>query len=168
VIFDRQVRFPAFLNARIRSLAAAALTASALLGAGCSSVGEYTPNLRSLGVYKLDINQGNYITQDQVERLREGQTKQQVRAILGTPLVSSAFRENRWDYVYEFKRQGVTTEHRTFTVLFDGDKLVRWQGDEMPASAMELNRSAAEKAMKTESNEESGFMRWLRGLFHSS
>jgi outer membrane protein assembly factor BamE len=138
-----------------------------MLAAGCSTMSEYFPSLRSLGVYKLDINQGNYITQDQVERLRQGMTKQQVRAVLGTPLVTSAFRENRWDYVYEFRRQGVTTEHRTFTVLFDADKLARWEGDELPASAAELNRSAAEKSLKGESHEESGFMSWIRGVFGS-
>lgn len=123
-------------------------------------------SFRSLGVYKLDINQGNYITQDQVGKLKEGLTRQQVRAILGTPLINSAFRENRWDYVYEFKRQGVTTEHRNFAVFFNEDKLARWEGDEMPASAVELNRSAAEKSLKAEPNDESGLMRWLRGIFH--
>jgi len=129
-------------------------------------MGEYLPNLRSLGVYKLDINQGNYITQDQVERLKEGQTKQQVRAILGTPLITSAFRENRWDYVYEYKHQGVTTEHRKFAVFFADDKLVRWEGDDMPTSAEAQNRSEAGKSLKAEADEESGFMRWLRGVFH--
>lgn len=123
-------------------------------------------SFRSLGVYKLDINQGNYITQDQVAKLKQGLTKQQVRAILGTPLITSAFRENRWDYVYEFQRQGVTTEHRKFAVFFTDDKLARWEGDEMPASAVELNRSAADKSLKTEPNDESAFMRWLRGIFH--
>lgn len=157
--------FPFSLHCILRHVAIATVAALALASTGCTTVSEYVPTLRSLGVYKLDINQGNYITQDQVDRLKEGQSKQQVRAILGTPLISSAFRENRWDYVYEFKRQGVTTEHRTFAVFFADDKLTRWQGDEMPASAVELNRSAAEKSLKAEADEESGFMRWLRGIF---
>ena len=62
---------------------------------------------------------------------------------LGTPLVVSLFRDNRWDYVYEFTRQGVVREHRTFTVYFVDDKLARWEGDEMPISIAELNKSAA-------------------------
>ncbi len=53
--------------------------------------------LSSLGVYKLDINQGNYVTQDQVDKLKVGQTRQQVRIALGTPLVTDAFHANRWD-----------------------------------------------------------------------
>jgi len=138
---------------------------AAMLVAGCSTISEYVPSLRSLGVYKLDINQGNYITQDQVDKLKEGLSKQQVRVLLGTPLVTSAFRENRWDYVYEFKRQGVTTEHRKFTVYFVDEKLARWEGDDMPTSAAEQNRSAADKSLKAEADEESGFMRWLRGIF---
>jgi outer membrane protein assembly factor BamE len=139
--------------------------AVSMLTAGCSTMSEYVPNLRSLGVYKLDINQGNYITQDQVDKLKQGMTKQQVRTVLGTPLVTSAFRENRWDYVYEFRRQGVTQEHRTFAVFFAEDKLARWEGDELPTSAVELNRSATEKSLKAESHQESGFMSWIRGVF---
>jgi hypothetical protein len=56
---------------------------------------------------------------------------------------SAVFRDNRWDYVYEFTRQGVVREHRTFTVYFVDDKLARWEGDEMPISVAELNKSAA-------------------------
>ncbi len=156
------MRFPTL---RFRSFAGPLVLLVALLAGGCSTTGNYVPSFRSLGVYKLDINQGNYVTQDQVDRLNAGQTKQQVRAILGTPLVTSVFRDNRWDYVYEFQRQGVVVEHRKFAVFFDEDKLARWEGDELPTSAAELNRSAAEKSMKAEPDEESAFMRWLRGIF---
>ena len=124
------------------------------------------PTARSFGVYKLDINQGNFLTQDQVDRLKAGQTRQQVRAILGSPLVTDAFRDNRWDYVYEFKRQGHVTEHRTFTAYFVDDKLARWEGDEMPTSAAVLNRTGSEKAMMADqSGSQSGFFSWLRDIF---
>src|SRR5512139_3052565 len=114
---------------------------------GCLVLETYMPTARSLGVYKLDINQGNYLTQDMVDKLKEGQTKPQVRLVLGTPLVTSAFRDSRWDYVYEFTRQGKTLEHRQFTVYFVDDKLARWEGDEMPMSAAALNRSATDKSL---------------------
>ena len=52
----------------------------------------------------------------------------------------SAFRADRWDYVYEYTRQGRVVEHRKFTVYFVDDKLARWEGDEMPQSVVELNR----------------------------
>jgi outer membrane protein assembly factor BamE len=126
-----------------RHLGVAALAAIALLCAGCTTIDTYLPTLRSYGVYMLDINQGNYLSQDMVDKLKVGQTRVQVRQLLGTPLVVSLFRDNRWDYVYEFTRQGRTLEHRTFTVYFVDEKLARWEGDEMPASIAELNKSAA-------------------------
>ena len=105
-------------------------------------------------IYKLDINQGNYITQDQVEKLKVGQTRQQVKAVLGTPLVADAFHSARWDYVYEFQRRGRLLEHRQFTVYFVEDKLARWEGDEVPPSPAEVARSgggdaALDKSLST-------------------
>jgi outer membrane protein assembly factor BamE len=126
-------------------LTAPALVLAASLGAGCATVDTYMPTLRSFGVYKLDINQGNYLSQDMVDKLKVGQTKTQVRQFLGTPLLISPFRENRWDYIYEFTRQGQVTEHRTFSAYFVDEKLARWEGDEMPASMAELNREALSK-----------------------
>jgi outer membrane protein assembly factor BamE len=125
------------------SFPAAALTLATLFAAGCSTIDTYMPTLTSFGVYKLDINQGNFLSQDMVNKLKVGQTKPQVRLILGTPLVVSVFREDRWDYVYEFMRQGRIVEHRKLAVYFVDDKLARWEGDEMPPSAAELNREAA-------------------------
>ena len=124
---------------------AVALAAASL--AGCQTWETYAPTLRNFGVYKIDINQGNYITQDLVDRLRVGQTRPQVRLVLGTPLVQSAFRDNRWDYVYEYQRNGRVREHRQFTVYFKEDALARWEGDEMPQSAQDLNRIAATRTM---------------------
>jgi outer membrane protein assembly factor BamE len=135
---------PAVTTAR-RLLASAA---AALALAGCQTMETYMPAFRSFGVYKIDINQGNYITQDMVDRLKVGQTRQQVRLVLGTPLVVSAFRDNRWEYIYQFSRQGRIVEHRQFAVFFLDDKLARWEGDEMPQSVVELNRAAGEKALK--------------------
>src|SRR4029078_6675275 len=92
----------------------------------------FMPLISQFGVYMLDINQGNYLSQDMVDKLKVGQTKAQVRAQLGPRLFLSLFRDNRCDYVYEFTRQGIVREHRTFTVYFVDDKLARWEGDEMP------------------------------------
>jgi outer membrane protein assembly factor BamE len=124
-----------------------ALALAALLASGCQTIDTYLPTARSFGVYKLDINQGNYLSQDMVDKLKVGQTRPQVRLVLGTPLVTSAFRDNRWDYVYAFARQGKTLEHRQFAVYFVDDKLARWEGDEMPPSAAELNRAASSKSL---------------------
>ncbi len=117
---------------------------------GCSTVTpleDFVPIITQFGVYKLDINQGNYLSQDMVDKLKVGQTKQQVRMVLGTPLVMSAFRADRWDYIYEFRRSGRLREHRQFTAYFADEQLARWEGDEMPQSAQELNRQAATRAL---------------------
>jgi outer membrane protein assembly factor BamE len=128
-----------------------ALALGALVLTGCAAMtapfDNYLPLITQFGVYKLDINQGNYLSQDMVDRLKVGQTKPQVRATLGTPLITSAFRENRWDYVYEFKSAGRVREHRQFTVYFKDDALARWEGDEMPQSAQDLNRVAATRSL---------------------
>jgi len=134
----------AFLRPLSRSLMLAGFVFAVVCAlGGCQAIDTYFPTLRTYGVYMLDINQGNYLSQDQVDKLKVGMTKAQVRQQLGTPLVVSVFRENRWDYIYEFMRQGVVREHRTFTVYFVEDKLARWEGDEMPISVAELNKSAA-------------------------
>ena len=69
-----------------------------------------------------------------VEKLKTGQTKSQVRLILGTPLIADAFHGNRWDYVYRFENQGRVLEERKFMVAFKDDKLERWGGDDIPVS----------------------------------
>jgi outer membrane protein assembly factor BamE len=145
-------------------LGLAAIVLAGFAAAGCATVDEYLPTLRTFGVYKLDINQGNYLSQDMVDKLRVGQTKPQVRALLGTPLVVSPFRENRWDYVYEFTKQGQVVAHRTFTAYFVDDKLARWEGDEMPQSVAELNRAAATRALPPEG--ENAVVRWFKGIFN--
>lgn len=158
----------ASLPHRVRRLLSPLLAAlvAAVLASGCATVETYVPAVRSLGVYKIDVNQGNYLTQDMVGKLKEGQSRSQVRAILGTPLVNSAFRADRWDYVYEFARQGRVIEHRAFIVYFVGDKLARWEGDEMPQSMAEINRAAVDKSLgHIPSADDPGFLEWFFGLF---
>jgi outer membrane protein assembly factor BamE len=140
------------------------VVASAALGlAGCAQMtapfDTYLPYISQFGVYKIDINQGNFISQDMVDKLKEGQTKQQVRLVLGTPLIASVFRENRWDYLYEYRKDGRLQTHRQFTVYFKDDALTRWEGDEMPKSVQELNRTAATRALPEDVyGEDAGFI----------
>ena len=131
---------------RILRAGIAAAAASAILG-GCQTWTTYMPAIEQFGVYKLDINQGNYLTQDMVDKLKVGQTKVQVRQVLGTPLLTDAFHDNRWDYVYQYSRHGRVVERRQFAVYFVDDKLARWEGDELPVSTAQLNRIAADRAL---------------------
>ena len=91
-----------------------------LLLAGCSSV----PSL----LYKIEIQQGNVITQEMVNKLKPGMTRSQVRFALGSPMISDAFHENRWDYLYWFEQRGQLVEQRKLTVFFENDQLVRIDG----------------------------------------
>lgn len=133
---------------------------------GCATFNDYD-YLYHFGVYKLDINQGNYITVDQVDKLKVGQTRQQVRLVLGTPLLTDPFHANRWDYPYEFTRQGRTLEHRQLTLYFVDDKLARWEGDEMPPPPAEVARngggdSALDKSLSTAPK--TGDTNWFQDL----
>lgn len=85
--------------------------------------------------YRMEIVQGNFVSKEQVSALKPGMGRQQVRDILGTPLVVSVFHADRWDYVFTIKRQGVAEQSRKLVVFFKGDVLDRFEGDEMPSEA---------------------------------
>jgi outer membrane protein assembly factor BamE len=110
------------------SLTRTVLCLAVLLG-GCSRV----PMLPGLSPYKMDIQQGNYVTQDMVAKLKPGMSKAQVRFALGTPLVVDPFHTDRWDYIYVLQKGGKVAEHRRLVVLFEGERLLRLEGDVTPA-----------------------------------
>lgn len=93
--------------------------------AGCSSSKFGFP-------YRVGVQQGNWITKDQVAMLRPGMTREQVRFALGTPTLTSALHANRWDYPYYYRSGNGKVEERVFTVMFDGGQLTSWKGDEQP------------------------------------
>ena len=84
--------------------------------------------------YKIDIQQGNVVTQEMVAKLKPGMTKAQVRFVLGTPLITDAFHANRWDYVYRYQKAGKLTEERKLALFFDQELLQRVEGDVVAAS----------------------------------
>ena len=85
--------------------------------------------------YKVEVVQGNFVSREQVEALQPGMSRQHVREILGTPLVTSVFHADRWEYVFTIKRQGVQAQSRNLTVFFEGERFVRAVGDEMPSES---------------------------------
>jgi len=109
----------------------ACLTAAAgfvtLIGAGCTSTSDRFSNgvvdgLTSIVTpYRIDIVQGNVVTEEQMKLLKPGLTKLQVRNLLGSPLLTDPFHAQRWDYVFSIRRPGVDPQLRTVTVRFDGD-----------------------------------------------
>lgn len=85
------------------------------------------------GVYKIDIQQGNVVTQDMIDQLRPGMTRRQVRFIMGNPLLTDTFHSNRWDYLYSIQPGGGKRQQERVSLVFDGsDQLVGLSGDFMP------------------------------------
>lgn len=93
--------------------------------------------LPGLTPYKLDIQQGNHVTQDMIDKLKPGMSRSQVRFVLGTPLVVDPFHVDRWDYVYVLQKQGRVIEQRRIVVRFQDDRLVGIEGDVVPAKGGE-------------------------------
>jgi outer membrane protein assembly factor BamE len=121
--------------------------------AGCKQV----PMLPSLTPYKIDVQQGNYVNQQMVAKLKPGMTRAQVRFILGTPLVVDPFRTDRWDYVYLLNKRGEVTEQRRIAVIFEQDKLKRIEGDVVAAGAGAVkDESGARPPAPTEAKPQPG------------
>lgn len=113
--------------------------------AACSNV--KMPDVASaITPYRIDIRQGNYITQEMVAQLKPGMSRDQVRFLLGTPLVADIFHADRWDYVYSFRPGRGETQMRRFSVFFEDGKLVRVAGDVVGAEPGEAEAAAAEAA----------------------
>jgi len=100
--------------------------------AGC---GSWSNPIDRIKPHKIDIPQGNVMTQDMLDKLKPGMTRSQVRFILGTPLIVDPFRANRWDYVFRLEKEGKLIETRRVAVIFEADRLKSLQGDVMPRSA---------------------------------
>lgn len=115
-----------------KTLLSVLLIAPFLLG-GCSYVG--IPSVGSLPfVHKIDVQQGNVITQEMVAQLRRGMDKKKVQFIMGTPVIRDTFHAERWDYLYTYQERGGAVEKRRVTLVFADDKLDHVLGDVKPAA----------------------------------
>ena len=108
-----------------------------LLLAGCSSI----PSLP----YKIEIQQGNVITHEMLEKIKPGMTRAQVRFVLGSPVISDAFHGNRWDYVYRLEQEGRLIERHRITVFFEDDRLTHTEGRLRPSLAVAPPKAAVAK-----------------------
>jgi outer membrane protein assembly factor BamE len=80
-------------------------------------------------IHNVEVAQGNIVSQDMLADLRPGMSREQVRAILGTPLLVDPFHPERWNYIYHFVPDAEPEEQRHFTVIFENDALARIEGD---------------------------------------
>ena len=113
----------------MRSFLAALVVSSGLIS-GCS----FDSVVGLVDPYRIDIRQGNYVDQEMVAQLRRGMTREQVRYVLGSPLVVDMFRSDRWDYVYRFRPGSGEAQQRVISLFFAGDVLDRIEGDVAAAS----------------------------------
>lgn len=134
-----------------------------LLAAGCASEGD-----RKLpGVYRVDVQQGNIIDQEMLDKLRPGMDRNQVRFIMGTPAISDPFHADRWDYVFTLSRGGRTREQRHIIVHFRDDKLTHVEGDVQIGerkSAVDLDARAESIDVPLERNRPGVFSRMFNAL----
>jgi outer membrane protein assembly factor BamE len=107
-----------------------ALFASLAAALATSACG--VPRIPGITPYKMDIQQGNLLTQEQVSRLKTGMTKEEVRLALGTPLLTDIFHGERWDYLYWHEDTAFKREERRLVVYFIDGKLSRVDGDVVP------------------------------------
>jgi len=112
--------------------------ACAGLLAGCSTAGKWVP----WHPYRIDVRQGNFVTQEMAAQLKPGMSRKQVRFILGTPLIEDVFHGDRWDYAYRLSKGNGENVERRLTVFFEKDILVRVTGDVVP----EAGKAPAEPA----------------------
>jgi outer membrane protein assembly factor BamE len=112
---------------------------------------------RFLGIlspYRIDIQQGNFISSEIMTQLqdgmkrKEGMTKDQVRFLLGTPLITDVFHGNRWDYVFRLQRNNgeIITSH--VSAVFDGNKLSKIDGTNLPTEKDYISLIAGSSASK--------------------
>ncbi len=93
-----------------------------VLLASCSNFTSYLPGFTP---YKVEIRQGNLITQDMRAKLKLGMTEAQVKAALGSPLINDPYHANRWDYFYSLEQQGKVVESQRLTLYFEKGALRR-------------------------------------------
>jgi len=105
---------------RLRNLAVCTLLCTVIALSGC--------------VYRIDIQQGNFLEAKDIDRVTVGMTRLQVKSLLGTPMVADPFESWRWDYVYYFKRGRWRKPEQThFIVYFEEDKVTRVDRSGRPA-----------------------------------
>lgn len=115
---------------QVRSLLIVAALALSMALSACAS-GD-APRSGLVPTYRSDLPQGNYITRGMVEQVRPGLQREQVRAILGTPLLGHVFHSDRWDYTFRFRHADGRTEQRNVTVRFKNGVVSGVTADPLP------------------------------------
>ena len=130
---------------------------AAVLAAGCTKLSEVPVP----GLYRVDIRQGNALDDAALARLAPGMPRSKVLHLLGTPAIDDVFHADRWEYLYSHARGGEEAKWRRITLHFEDDRLVRVQGDVLPADAVVLEPEAAKVIRVPPRPPEKGFFRQI-------
>jgi outer membrane protein assembly factor BamE len=128
--FDRHTTFNMTLTPIRRVLTA---LAPVVLLSACSSLSKPETLFGLLEPYRIDVVQGNVVTQEVMAQIQPGLGRMQVKEILGSPLLTDVFHADRWDYVFTIRRQGVADQQRRVTVFFKGDVVERFDTEPLPS-----------------------------------
>jgi len=114
---------------------------------------------RSINPYRFELIQGNVITKEQLEVIRPGMSKNQVKEVLGTPLITSLFHEERWDYAFTVRRSGQEIQKKKLAVFFDKEQMLRFESDPLPseaefAAAIDIRRPSLNKVPSMQASPE--------------
>jgi outer membrane protein assembly factor BamE len=127
-----------YRGSRMRGTLIAAATVAVL--AGCSTYDSVTQRIaQSITPYRITVVQGNFVSAEAAAQMQVGMSRDQVRQLLGTPLLADMFHADRWDYVFYFKRGNTSVvQQRDFVVNFAGDRVASWSGGQDLPSNLEL------------------------------
>jgi outer membrane protein assembly factor BamE len=151
-----QTKPAAEVNTAPAAVAADANKSAAIANSGAqtTTVTKFQKFLWFISPYRPDIQQGNFVTEEMLKQLKVGQTRDQVKFILGTPLLTDAFHAQRWDYPFYLARgNGELTTSRV-TVFFKDDKLERIDGGNLPTERDYINRLIGISKYQAKSAEE--------------
>lgn len=127
---------PLMTHSFLRPLFAALIPLS--LGA-CSSLQSSDNFLGVITPYRVEVVQGNVVTKEQAALIKPGMSRSQVRDLLGSPLLTDVFHADRWDYVFTIRRQGAEPQQRNVMVLFQEDKVSKFEAAELPSEREFVN-----------------------------
>lgn len=127
--------------------------------ASCTTVQSYLP------IYKIDIQQGNRLTEEKINQLQPAMNERQVRFLMGTPLLMDPFHPQRWDYVYTHRSDGKRQTEKRLSLFFEADELTAVQGDFRPTGQSVAESVETTTVLVPKRQQERGLFKKIKDLF---
>ena len=115
---------------------------SAASGAQTVTTSKLQNFLWVISPYRPDIQQGNFISREMMAQVKEGQTRDQVKFILGTPLLMDVFHADRWDYPFYLARGNGELTAARVSIYFKDNVVARFEGADLPTEQEYIARIA--------------------------